>query len=355
VRAARVGSRAIESLRWPVDDGRFGRGFGYVRTTRRDLRHDGVDVVAPRGSVVRAVEDGIVAYSGDGVHGFGNCLMIIHPNGWVSVYAHTDRITVPAGYRVRRGERVAFVGSTGIAQGPHLHFELVVDGASVDPMESFRGHPWVAARARWRAGELHHRRDHLGEIEPDYSASFVVGAPAEPTVSGAPSTASDSTDSSAEDERDRALVAARRLLERAPEPEALEAIDAPVFSTLLWPVRGGRPKTTRADARAGILGIRADEGAAVRAAADGQVIYVGEELEGRGLAIVLLHKNGWVTVYAGLGEVAVEPSSIVRRGAWIGRLGGARDPLRFELHEDGEARDPRALLVQLPEGVDLGR
>jgi murein DD-endopeptidase MepM/ murein hydrolase activator NlpD len=344
VHAARFGARAIESLRWPVDDGRFGRGFGYVRPHRPDLRHDGVDVVAPRGSVVRAVEDGIVAYSGDGVRGFGNCLLVVHPNGWVSVYAHTDRITVPAGYRVRRGERVAFVGSTGIAQGPHLHFELVVDGRSVDPMDHFRGHPWTEARARWQAGELHHSREHLGAIEPDYTTSFVVGAPTEPRdAERAPSR--ETTDTG------EALAEARRLLTGAAEASALEALDAPIFTTLLWPVRGG----DRIDGQRDAFAIGADGDAAVRAAADGRVVYAGDGLDGRGLAIVLLHKNGWVTVYGGLAEANVEVGAIARRGAWIGHLGGAHDRLVFELFEDGRSRDPRERLVQVPEGVRLER
>jgi murein DD-endopeptidase MepM/ murein hydrolase activator NlpD len=359
VRAARVGARTIESLRWPVDDGRFGRGFGYVRTTRPDLRHDGVDVVAPRGSVVRAVEDGIVAYSGDEVRGFGNCLMIVHPNGWVSVYAHNDRITVPAGYRVRRGERVAFVGATGLAQGPHVHFELVVGGRSTDPMEHFRGHPWKEARARWQAGELHARRDHLGAIEPDYSASFVVGAAptgaerVDPARASATLSPSPSGVPEAGLAPDAGLADARRLLAHAPDERALEALDARLFGSLLWPVRGGR-SAPLSGAAGEALGVRAEGGAAVRAAADGRVVYAGEGLEGLGLAIVLLHKNGWVTVYGGLGEIAVTPSSIVRRGEWMGHLGEGR-PLRFELRDGGEARDPRDLLVQVPEGVDVGR
>ncbi|MEM1418150.1 MAG: M23 family metallopeptidase, partial [Myxococcota bacterium] len=109
-------------LHWPVALGRFGRGFGFVRRTRPDLRHDGVDIVAAEGSTLRAVAPGIVGYSDNGVRGFGNAVMIVHPNGWVSVYAHCYRTTVPAGYRVRAGERIGFVGTTGISRGPHVHF-----------------------------------------------------------------------------------------------------------------------------------------------------------------------------------------------------------------------------------------
>ena len=79
-----AGGSMPEHLQWPVELGRFGRGFGFVRVTRPDLRHDGVDIVADEGSTIRAVADGIVAYSDNGVRGFGNLVLIVHPNGWVS-------------------------------------------------------------------------------------------------------------------------------------------------------------------------------------------------------------------------------------------------------------------------------
>ena len=112
----------VDRLLWPVDDGRYVRGFGYVRTTRPDLRHDGVDVSAPIGSIVRAAADGIVAYSDNGIRGLGNCVILVHPNGWVSLYGHNSRTTVQPRWRVRRGERIALVGNTGISRGPLVHF-----------------------------------------------------------------------------------------------------------------------------------------------------------------------------------------------------------------------------------------
>ncbi len=121
-------------LTWPVEGGHFGRGFGFTRRERPDLRHNGIDVGAPRGSVVRAADDGIVGYSDNGLHGFGNCILIVHASGLVSLYGHNDRNTVQAGWRVERGERIAFVGSTGLARGPHLHFELREAGRIIDPM-----------------------------------------------------------------------------------------------------------------------------------------------------------------------------------------------------------------------------
>ncbi len=133
--------RSPARLLWPVDDGRFGRGYGYVRTTRPDLIHRGVDVGADEGEVVRASADGIVVYSDNGVHGYGNVVIILHRNGWATLYAHCSRTTVQAGYRVRRGERIALVGHTGIAHGPHVHFELWDHGHAIDPVALFDGGP----------------------------------------------------------------------------------------------------------------------------------------------------------------------------------------------------------------------
>jgi murein DD-endopeptidase MepM/ murein hydrolase activator NlpD len=128
-----------KTLLWPVVGGKWGRGFGYTRTLRPELRHDGVDIGAPKGASVRAAADGIVAYSDNGLRGFGNVVLIIHPNGWSTLYAHNLRNTVQAGWRVKRGERIALVGATGLAQGPHLHFEFRNNGKLGDPARYFVG------------------------------------------------------------------------------------------------------------------------------------------------------------------------------------------------------------------------
>ena len=143
-RAAR--GRTPGRILWPVDTGRWVRGFGYVRTTRPDLIHRGVDVSAPVGTVVRAAADGIVAYSDNGIRGYGNVVMIVHRNGWMTLYAHNARTTVQPGYRVRRGERIAIVGMTGITHGPHVHFELWQNGHAVDPSRLFDGGPTYVER-----------------------------------------------------------------------------------------------------------------------------------------------------------------------------------------------------------------
>jgi len=139
VRAA-SGGRKVKRLSWPVRNTRVGRGFGLTREENADVPHRGLDLVAQRGVSVHAAADGIVAYSDNGVCGYGNVILVVHPNGWVTLYAHNDRNTVQAGYRVRRGERIALAGATGHARGPHLHFELHERGRAIDPLP-FIGKP----------------------------------------------------------------------------------------------------------------------------------------------------------------------------------------------------------------------
>jgi murein DD-endopeptidase MepM/ murein hydrolase activator NlpD len=145
VAAAR--GRKTRSLRWPVDGARLGRGFGFVRRERTELPHRGLDVAGAPGQPVRAVADGIVAYSDNGIRGYGNCVILVHPDGLVSLYAHLERATVQAGWRVTRGERIGFVGATGIARGPHLHFELREQGRPIDPESRFAAIPGRKTRA----------------------------------------------------------------------------------------------------------------------------------------------------------------------------------------------------------------
>lgn len=103
---------------WPVN------GVLYSRFGVRDgVRHDGIDIAAPEGSPVMAADDGEVIFSGV-QRGYGNLILILHSDGLVTIYAHNQRNLVKAGARVRRGERIATVGKSGTATGPHVHFEV---------------------------------------------------------------------------------------------------------------------------------------------------------------------------------------------------------------------------------------
>ncbi len=320
-----------EHLQWPVARGRFGRGFGYVRRTRPGLRHNGVDIVAEEGSVVRAVADGIVAYSDNGIRGFGNMVMIVHPNGWVSIYAHNFRTTVQPGWRVRRGERIAFVGSTGISRGPHLHFELRVNGHAVDPLAKFEGRPWIAAYRRWRderrEGRVPELTAHLQDVlPPDTQSNAPRRSVSAPTQQSVGSTSH-----------------VRRLLREVAASD-LEHVEGRHFRNALWPVRGG----TRARTEGRGLNIYADEGAPIRAVADGVVVFAGEGLRGLGNAVAILHPNGWVSLYGSNRDVHVEVGQPIQRGEWIARMG---DHLHVQVrHAESALSD---LLVQVPPTIRL--
>ena len=118
-----------QAFLWPVR-GRVILGYG----PRKGGRHnDGINISARRGSPVRAAESGVVVYAGNELRGFGNLLLIRHAGGWMSAYAHNQRILVSRGDRVRRGQMVARVGSSGNVSKPQLHFELRRGARAVDP------------------------------------------------------------------------------------------------------------------------------------------------------------------------------------------------------------------------------
>ncbi len=99
--------------------------------------HSGVDMAAPGGSPILAAADGVVTFSGwNG--GYGNCLIIDHGNGISTLYGHASKLLVGKGARVSRGQKVALVGTTGASTGNHLHFEVLNNGATTDPMAYLR-------------------------------------------------------------------------------------------------------------------------------------------------------------------------------------------------------------------------
>lgn len=116
---------------WPVE-GKVVSTFG---PKTRGRRNDGINIATSRGAPVRAVENGVVAYAGNELRGFGNMVLIKHQGGWISTYAHNDRLLVGRGDRVRRGQVIARAGSTGRADGVQLHFELRKGTTAVDPLQ----------------------------------------------------------------------------------------------------------------------------------------------------------------------------------------------------------------------------
>jgi murein DD-endopeptidase MepM/ murein hydrolase activator NlpD len=95
--------------------------------------HHGIDLYITLGEPIRAADRGVVVYSGWNTWGYGNLIVVDHGNGWQTVYAHLNAVQVGCGGIVNRGETVGYGGSTGNSTGPHLHFEMVYNGARVDP------------------------------------------------------------------------------------------------------------------------------------------------------------------------------------------------------------------------------
>jgi murein DD-endopeptidase MepM/ murein hydrolase activator NlpD len=127
---------------WPVRSGYISSTYGFrvhpVRNTRQF--HEGVDFSSPRGAPIQAVADGLVVFSGRR-NGYGNLVDIRHRDGIVTRYAHNSANLVQEGDLVRQGQKIATVGSTGTATGPHVHFEVIRNGRAVDPMPYLRARP----------------------------------------------------------------------------------------------------------------------------------------------------------------------------------------------------------------------
>ncbi len=117
------------SFRWPVK-GRVIAEFG----ARPDGGHnDGIDLAVPQGTSVKAAENGVVAYAGNELKGYGNLVLVRHANNWVSAYANNEELLVKRGDKVRRGQIIAKAGATGAVSQPQVHFELRKGSRPVDP------------------------------------------------------------------------------------------------------------------------------------------------------------------------------------------------------------------------------
>ncbi|MCB0311199.1 MAG: M23 family metallopeptidase [Bdellovibrionales bacterium] len=111
---------------------KFGDRYHPIKHAVR--HHGGVDLAAPVGAPIRAVADGIVVFS-DPYAGYGKLVVITHSNGLTTHYGHCHELRVAPGTRVKAGQIIATVGSTGRSTGPHLHFEVRKNGKALDPMK----------------------------------------------------------------------------------------------------------------------------------------------------------------------------------------------------------------------------
>jgi murein DD-endopeptidase MepM/ murein hydrolase activator NlpD len=123
-----TGQPSAAGLIWPCD-GVVTSGFGM----RWGRMHEGIDIGCAYGSPNRAAAAGTVIYAGL-LGGYGNLVVVDHGNGLSTAYAHASAILVSVGQRVSQGETVSLVGSTGHSTGPHLHFEVRINGVAVDPL-----------------------------------------------------------------------------------------------------------------------------------------------------------------------------------------------------------------------------
>jgi murein DD-endopeptidase MepM/ murein hydrolase activator NlpD len=126
---------ALPSFRWPAR-GRIIAGFG---PQPNGLQNDGINVAVPEGTPIKAADDGVVAYAGNELKGYGNLVLVRHSNGFVTAYAHASEILVKRGDAVKRGQVIAKSGQTGTVTSPQLHFEIRKGSIPVDPAQYLNG------------------------------------------------------------------------------------------------------------------------------------------------------------------------------------------------------------------------
>jgi len=116
-------------------------GFGYRTDPFTKVRkmHEGMDFTAKTGTPVFATGDGVVKQADDRASGYGNHIVIRHGYGYETLYAHLSKYNCRAGQRIKRGDIIGYVGSTGRSEGPHLHYEVHKDGRVVNPLNFYYG------------------------------------------------------------------------------------------------------------------------------------------------------------------------------------------------------------------------
>ena len=134
VKAAEL-TGALPTFRWPVR-GRVITSYG-AKTNGK--QNDGINVAVPEGTPVKAAEDGVVAYSGNELKGYGNLILVRHANGYVTAYAHASELMVKRGDTIKRGQIIAKSGQSGEVGSPQLHFEIRKGSSPVDPIQFLNG------------------------------------------------------------------------------------------------------------------------------------------------------------------------------------------------------------------------
>jgi murein DD-endopeptidase MepM/ murein hydrolase activator NlpD len=126
---------AVPTFRWPVR----GRVITTYGAKTNGKQNDGINVAVPEGTPVKAAEDGVVAYSGNELKGYGNLILVRHANGYVTAYAHASELMVKRGETIKRGQVIAKSGQSGEVGSPQLHFEIRKGSSPVDPLQFLNG------------------------------------------------------------------------------------------------------------------------------------------------------------------------------------------------------------------------
>jgi murein DD-endopeptidase MepM/ murein hydrolase activator NlpD len=126
---------AVPTFRWPVR-GKVITAYGAKANGKSN---DGINLAVPEGTPVKAADDGVVAYSGNELKGYGNLVLIRHSNGYVTAYAHASELMVKRGDTIKRGQVIAKSGQSGEVQSPQLHFEIRKGSSPVDPLQFLNG------------------------------------------------------------------------------------------------------------------------------------------------------------------------------------------------------------------------
>jgi murein DD-endopeptidase MepM/ murein hydrolase activator NlpD len=116
--------------------GRIITGFG---PKTNGQQNDGINLAVPEGTSVKAADDGVVAYAGNELKGYGNLVLVRHSSGYVTAYAHASELMVKRGDQVKRGQVIAKAGQTGNVASPQLHFEIRKGATPVDPTQFLSG------------------------------------------------------------------------------------------------------------------------------------------------------------------------------------------------------------------------
>src|SRR5262245_7374537 len=129
------GNGAIRQFRWTAN-GRVIAGYGPITICKQKTAYE---IAVPENTPVKAAEDGIVAYAGNELKGYGNLVLVRHPNGYVTAYAHAKELLVKRGDQVKRGQVIARSGQTGNVNAPQLHFEIRKGASPLDPTRFLNG------------------------------------------------------------------------------------------------------------------------------------------------------------------------------------------------------------------------